>query len=46
MAAPDIADDGTFEERISEIHVELAGLNEEATALAATIQGNFQELGV
>ena len=28
------------------MHVELAGLNEDATTLAATIQANFQELGV
>ncbi len=28
------------------MHVELAGLNEDATTLAATIQADFQELGV
>lgn len=45
-AAPDLEEDGEFEERIGAIHVELAGLNEDANALAATIQGNFHELGV
>ena len=41
----DLADDGEFEERIAAIHIELAGLNEETTALAATIQGNLRNLG-
>lgn len=29
-----------------DIHVELADLNQEAVALAKTIQKNFEELGV
>jgi len=30
----------------SDIHVELADLNQEAAALAKTIQKNFEELGI
>tara|TARA_R110001592_G_scaffold363287_1_gene683218 strand:- start:13282 stop:15288 length:2007 start_codon:yes stop_codon:yes gene_type:complete len=45
--APEEEDeDFDFEERLREIHIELAGLNEEAVTLAAQIQKNFQELGV
>ena len=43
VASPGL-DDGKFEERIQAIHVELAGLNEEANLLAAIIQANFREL--
>lgn len=39
-------EDFDFEETLREIHVELAGLNEEAAELAQSIQRNLQELGV
>ena len=39
-------DEGAFEERMREIHVELVGLNAEAVELAGAIQANFEELGV
>jgi len=35
-----------FEETLREIHLELADLNAEAVELAATIQRNFEELGI
>ena len=35
-----------FELAISDIHVELADLNQEATALAKKIQKNFDGLGI
>ncbi|MDD5578128.1 MAG: N-6 DNA methylase, partial [Methylobacter sp.] len=35
-------DDFDYEERLSEIHVELEGLNEEAVALASAISENFK----
>ena len=35
-----------FEQALQGIHLELAGLNEEAAELAALIQGNFEELGI
>ena len=45
--APEEEDeDFDFEETLRKIHVELDDLNTEATALAATIQKNFEELGV
>jgi type I restriction enzyme M protein len=37
-------DDFDYEERLAEIHIELAGLNEEAIALANTIDENFKEV--
>ena len=44
--APEIEDeDFDFEEVLSDIHIELKGLNEEAAILAAKIQKNFEELG-
>jgi len=44
--APEVEDeDFDFEETLRDIHIELAGLNEEATSLAAQIQKNFEELG-
>ena len=44
--APDEEDeDFDFEETLRDIHIELAGLNEEAIALSAQIQRNFEELG-
>jgi type I restriction enzyme M protein len=45
--APEAADeDFDFEEALRALHVDLAGLNEEAAALAARIARNFEELGV
>lgn len=45
--APEEEDeDFDFEEAMRDIHVELADLNNESTELAATIQKNFEELGV
>ncbi|SMO96091.1 N-6 DNA methylase [Ruegeria faecimaris] len=45
--APEEEDeDFDFEEALRDIHLELAGLNEEASELAAQIQKNFEELGV
>ncbi|MDI1291459.1 MAG: N-6 DNA methylase [Methylobacter sp.] len=37
-------DDFDYEERLNEIHIELAGLNEEAVALAKIIAENFKEV--
>ena len=39
-------EDFDFEEALRDIHVELAGLNEEAVELAKQIQQNFEELGI
>jgi type I restriction enzyme M protein len=39
-------DDFDFEETLREIHIELAGLNEEAVDLAKAIHASFEELGV
>lgn len=45
--APEEEDeDFDFEETLRDIHVELAGLNEEAVALAGKIAKNFEELGI
>jgi type I restriction enzyme M protein len=45
--APEEEDeDFDFEGVMRDIHIELAGLNEEAAALAAQIQGNFAGLGL
>ena len=45
--APEEEDeDFDFEEALRDIHIELSGLNEEATELATQIQKNFEELGV
>lgn len=46
VAPPEFDEDEEFEERLAEIHVELARLNEEAMELGAKIQANFEELGV
>lgn len=46
-AAPEEEDeDFDFESTMRDIHIELAGLNEEAAALAAQIQVNFEGLGL
>ena len=39
-------DDADYEERLKEIHLELADLNQEAIALANTIADNFKELSL
>lgn len=39
-------EDFDFEEALRDIHIELVGLNAEASELAAQIQRNFEELGV
>jgi type I restriction enzyme M protein len=45
--APEEEDDNfDFEEVLRDIHVELKGLNDEATILAAQIEKNFEELGI
>lgn len=45
--APDEEDeDFDFEGVMRDIHIEMAGLNEEAAALAAQIQANFEGLGL
>lgn len=44
VAPPEAEDEEAVEERLREIHVELAGLNEEAAALAKTIAESFEEL--
>ena len=40
------AEDFDYEERLNEIHIELEGLNEEASALAKTISENYKELAI
>lgn len=46
VTALDGEDEEDFEERMREIHLELASLNEEAVELAAAIAANFEELGM
>ncbi len=46
VAPPEVDDEFDFEETLKNIHLELAGLNDEAAELATTIQVNFEELGV
>ncbi|VGO17195.1 putative type I restriction enzymeP M protein [Pontiella desulfatans] len=46
VAPEEVDEDFDFEEALRDIHVELAGLNEEAVDLAAKIARNFEELGV
>jgi type I restriction enzyme M protein len=46
VAPPELDEDFDFEQTLSDIHVELADLNQEATALAKKIQKNFEELGI
>lgn len=45
VAPPDEDEDFDFEQTLRDIHTELADLNQEAAALAAKIQENFEELG-
>lgn len=45
--APEEEDENfDFEEALHDIHIELEGLNAEAVQLVATIQRNFEELGI
>ncbi len=46
VAPVEVDEDFDFEQAITGIHEELAGLNAEAVELAATIQQNLEELGV
>lgn len=46
VAPPETDEEFDFEQALRDIHVELVSLNEEATGLAATIQQNFEELGI
>ena len=46
VAPEEVDEDFDFEEALRDIHVELAGLNEEAVNLAAQISRNFEELGI
>ena len=46
VAPAEVDADFDFEQAIRDIHVELADLNGEATALAAQIQANFEGLGI
>jgi type I restriction-modification system DNA methylase subunit len=46
VAAAVVDEDFDFEQAMTEIHEELAGLNAEAVELAETIQKNLEELGV
>jgi type I restriction enzyme M protein len=45
VAPPEEDEDFDFEQKLREIHAELAELNTEAAELAAKIQENFEELG-
>ncbi len=45
VAAEEEDEDFDFEEALRSIHIDLKGLNEEATELAARITRNFEELG-
>ena len=46
VAAAEVDDDFDFEQAITDIHIELAELNQEAVELAKKIQKNFEGLGV
>jgi len=46
VAPPEVDEDFDFEQTLSDIHVELADLNQEAAALAKKIQKNFEGLGI
>jgi type I restriction enzyme M protein len=45
VAPAEVDEDFDFEQALTDIHVELADLNQEAFALAKKIQKNFEELG-
>jgi type I restriction enzyme M protein len=46
VASPEVDEDFDFEQALRDIHVELADLNQEATALAVKILENFEGLGI
>lgn len=46
VAPLEMEDDEDFEERMTEIHLEIEGLNEEALELADLIKTNFEDLGI
>jgi type I restriction enzyme M protein len=46
VAPAEVDEDFDFEQALSEIHVELAELNQEAAGLANQIQNNFEGLGI
>jgi type I restriction enzyme M protein len=46
VAPAEVDEDFDFEQALKDIHTELADLNEEAVALAAKIQENFEGLGI
>ena len=46
VAPPEVDDDFDFEQALRDIHIELADLNQEASALGVTIQANFEALGI
>jgi type I restriction enzyme M protein len=46
VAPAEVDEDFDFEQTMRDIHVELASLNDEAVELAATIQKNFEGLGI
>jgi type I restriction enzyme M protein len=46
VAPAEVDEDFDFEQTLRDIHIELADLNQEAVALAATIQRNFEGLGI
>jgi len=46
VAPQEVDEDFDFEQKLRDIHTELADLNKEAVELAAKIQANFEELGI
>ncbi|MDP2659605.1 MAG: class I SAM-dependent DNA methyltransferase [Dehalococcoidia bacterium] len=46
VAPQEVDEDFDFEQAMRDIHVELADLNQETAELAATIQANFEGLGI
>lgn len=46
VAPAEVDEDFDFEQTLKDLHIELADLNEEAVALAAKIQKNFEGLGI
>lgn len=46
VAPEDVDEDFDFEEALRSLHIDLAGLNDEAGTLASLITKNFQELGI
>jgi len=46
VAPQEVDEDFDFEQKLRDIHTELADLNKEAVELTAKIQANFEELGI